>query len=99
MLNSRAKSMSLTLATVALSVAVVSGCRDDYLNNRDTVSMTAGSAMRGNAVVHTIDPWPASARKTHQTTDGRKAQNAIEIYRTKPKRIQQTTSRATTVSK
>ncbi len=82
-----------------LLLVVIAGCRDDYLNNRDTVALTAGSAMRGNAVVHTIEPWPAVARKTHQNTDGRKAQNAIEIYREKPQKQQQTSAQTVTTQK
>ena len=92
---------SLRRGTLFACVALVgvTGCRDDYLNNRDTVALTAGSAMRGNAVVHTIEPWPEVARKTHQTTDGRKAQNAIEIYREKPQRKQQTSGKSVTTVK
>jgi len=89
-------SLRATLVLAAATITLV-GCRDDHLNNRDTIALSAGSAMRANAAVHTIDPWPAGARKTHQPTDGRKAQNAIEIYREKPKDTQKTKVKSTTV--
>lgn len=88
-----------SLVVLLLTTTALTACRDDYLNNRDTVALTAGSAMRGNAVVHTIDPWPAVARKDHQHTDGRKVQNAIEIYREKPRTRQKTSGRAVTTAK
>ncbi|MEL6288765.1 MAG: hypothetical protein AAFQ42_11305 [Pseudomonadota bacterium] len=80
-------------------LALLVGCRQDYMNNRDTVEFTAGSAMRGNAVVHTVDPWPAHAAHTHQPTDARKAQNALETYREKPKRQPSSGNKLQTTSK
>lgn len=96
MSNVRTISMRGVGVLTGLLVLSLAGCRDDYLNNRDTIALTAGSAMRGNTVVHTIEPWPAASRKTHQQTDGRKARNAVEIYREKPVRKQQTTGKSIT---
>jgi len=92
----RDNSACRAIAVVAATVIVLTGCRYDYLNNRDTIAMSAGSAMRGNAAVHTIDPWPAVARHTHQTTDAKKTTNAIELYREKPKSNQLGKGGATT---
>ncbi|MEO0618884.1 MAG: hypothetical protein AAFZ01_06335 [Pseudomonadota bacterium] len=86
------------LVVVALAAVSLAGCRQDYLNNRDTLELTAGSAMQGNAVVNTVDPWPHHASKTTQDTDARKAQNALEIYREKPRDRQSTTTRSKTTN-
>ncbi|MEL7543344.1 MAG: hypothetical protein AAGJ70_06175 [Pseudomonadota bacterium] len=90
--------MSAPLTVVAITAVSLAGCRQDYLNNRDTLELTAGSAMRGNAVVNTIDPWPHHASKTTQGTDARKAQNALEIYREKPRDRQTSTKRSKTTN-
>jgi len=71
---------------VGISVAVVmlGGCREGqysrYRHARDTISLSAGNSIAHNKALQTIDPWPAHARKRHQTMDGKRALLATERY-------------------
>lgn len=91
-LNHRHVSAIVVLTTIVAAGVAVSACRDDILNRDDTVVRSAGSAMRGNAAVHTIDPWPPGASRTRQNTDATKTTNAVEVYRRLPPIAQPKTS-------
>ena len=84
------------LSAILVTGMIVTACKDDYLNRDDTVIRSAGSAMRGNAAIHTIDPWPPGARKTQQNTDATKARNAVEVYRRVPPAPKQSATSVTT---
>lgn len=72
------------VAAVAVSMLTLGGCRERkygrYLHPRDTISLGAGDAVAHNRAVHTIDPWPASSRKTNHTTDGKRILLGMERY-------------------
>ena len=56
------------------------GC-SEYLDRRDGILLGVGEAVGTNVVTHTIDPWPAHARRVEPYTDGERAQRAVERYR------------------
>lgn len=79
-----AKVELVTAAAVILSMVTLGGCQERkynrYLHARDTISLSAGDAVAYNKAVQTIDPWPAYARKTSQTTDGKRAYLGMTRY-------------------
>ena len=83
----KASSLHRTLAiarvTVALgAIGVACGsCSEQYLARRDSLAVGTGDAVQANIAAQVIDPWPAHAQKTRMTTDGQRAQHAVEDYR------------------
>ncbi len=57
----------------------LSGCAD-YFNHRDTITFGAGNAMEANKGIHTVDPFPRSARNTQISTDGKVINGVIRDY-------------------
>src|SRR4051794_15579619 len=60
---------------------LLSGCVD-YLNNYDTVTLAAGDAQKQNMLLHTKDPFNPAARDTAIDTNGQRAADAVQRYRT-----------------
>jgi hypothetical protein len=77
---SRSRIKLVTSALVA--TATLAGCSDIYLDRRETISLSAGDALRTNQVVHMVDPWPAHSANRDIAFDGQKMQSAVERYRT-----------------
>ena len=69
-------------ACALVAATALSGCSDIYLDRRETISLSAGDAMRSNQVVHMVDPWPAHSANKNIAFDGQKMQSAVERYRT-----------------
>jgi len=71
-------------AAIAVSMFTLSGCYERrynrYLHARDTISLHAGDTVAHNKAVHTIDPWPAHARKAGHTTDGKRIYLGMTRY-------------------
>jgi hypothetical protein len=80
--------MSAKIILTGLGLAFgLAACVDHtsaYLERRDTILPGAGDAMRANAAIHTIDPWPRAAANTTLAYDGERAARAVERYRTRP---------------
>lgn len=77
--------LQLTLAaTLAVSMMSLGACQERkynrYLHARDTITLNAGDAVAHNKAVHTIDPWPASSRNAHHTTDGQRMVLGMKRY-------------------
>ncbi|MEM7693726.1 MAG: hypothetical protein AAF318_04695 [Pseudomonadota bacterium] len=53
----------------------------DPLTSRDTITQSAGDAMRTNAVIMTVDPQAHRADKVHIHADGRRVARAMEAHR------------------
>lgn len=71
----------LSLAGIAIAVAV-SGCvHDEYFERRDTITIGAGDAVARNRAVQTIHPRPRHAYRTRLLHDGTRINNAMEAYR------------------
>ncbi|MGF9759776.1 pilus assembly protein [Microvirga sp. 0TCS3.31] len=62
-----------------LVLAALGGCVD-YLERRDTITLSAGEAQDWNKVVHVADPWPAHAKNTHIPGDGQRTARVIGRY-------------------
>lgn len=71
-------------AAIVVTMATLGGCQERkynrYLHARDTISLGAGDAVAYNKALQTIDPWPAHARKTRQTTDGKRMHLGMTRY-------------------
>ena len=79
MKNSR--NLLLVAATVGVAT-VLSGCAGSpYLERRDAITIGAGDAVARNRAIHTINPRPRHAFRTHIHTDGERMNNAMEAYR------------------
>ena len=76
---SRNSALPLILAFAGLSLG---GCAADYLNHYDTVSLAAGDAQKANRLLHTTDPFNPVSHDTAIETDGRRAADMVERYRT-----------------
>jgi len=73
---------SATIATVILlPTLLLQGCyKDDYLSQRDTLTLGAGDAVATNQATHTVDPWAPHSKNTDIHIDGKRAQLGIERY-------------------
>lgn len=76
----------LKLATTAAMLgitAALGGCANSpYLERSDLITPGAGDAVARNKAIHIINPRPRHAYRTHIHTDGERANNAMEAYRT-----------------
>ena len=72
------------VAAIAVTMMTLAGCREGQYNRyrhaRDTITLSAGDSVAHNKAVQTIDPWPAYARKRHQTTDGNRVLLGMKRY-------------------
>ena len=80
-LRSLQRSIAAGVAAATLATAL-GACSDVYFDRRDTVALGAGDAIAANAVVQTVDPWPAQSANTNIAANGQRMQSAIEHYRT-----------------
>ena len=83
--NSQYTRIELVIAAaIIVSMLTLGGCAERkynrYLHARDTISLSAGDAVAYNRAVQTIDPWPASARKTSQPTNGKRINLGMKRY-------------------
>jgi|HubBroStandDraft_2_1064218.scaffolds.fasta_scaffold199623_2 hypothetical protein len=76
-------------ARLIAAVAVLGGlgstlaaCSDDYWNRRETIGLSAGDAIAGNAAMQTTDPWPPGSGDKNIAFNGEKMQSAVQRYRT-----------------
>ncbi len=75
------RKLPTTVAVVA-AMTFLAGCAgSEYLEQRDTITVGAGDAVARNRAIHTINPRPKRAYRTHIHTDGHRMNNAIERYR------------------
>ena len=84
---SRPNRLAVRLLAAGVGVVTVlslAACRDEYLDRRQGVTLTAGDAMAVNARVQTINPWPPTAHKSRMKTDGEYLRQTIETYREGP---------------
>jgi hypothetical protein len=72
------KSLPMTL----LPVACLALCScNQYLERKESVTMSAGDAVAANEAAQTIDPWPRHSQDTNIPMDGEKAVFAVRKYR------------------
>jgi hypothetical protein len=67
----------MTLLPVAC--LALSSC-NQYLERKESVTMSAGDAVAANEAVQTIDPWPRYSQDTNIPMDGVKAVFAVRKY-------------------
>jgi hypothetical protein len=79
--NRRRCRLSLRLnCRAALAMTLfLSGC-SDYLDRRDTVSLSTGLAVETNRFIHTADPLHRRSQNTNLTFEARKMNKAIGAY-------------------
>jgi hypothetical protein len=70
----------MTAAVILCTMAA--GCSDIYYDRRETISLAANDALRGDQVVQMVDPWPAHSNDRNIAFNGEKMQTAVERYRT-----------------
>ena len=63
---------TLAPAVAVVAVLALGGC-NEYLERRDSISVTSGDAVRQNVVTHVIDPWPRQSRNRNITLSGERA--------------------------
>lgn len=76
------------IASVAVlgAAAILPGCVNDYeyLNHRDTITLGAGDAIARNKAIHTVNPRPRHAYRTHIHFDGERMKGAMDNYHKAP---------------
>ena len=77
----RIKRTARAIAAAATLAAMLAGCSDIYYDRRDTVALTAGDAVAGNAITQTVNPWPPESNNTTIAFNGQRMQAAVERYR------------------
>jgi hypothetical protein len=66
---------------ILAAAGLLSGCAD-YLNYYETVTLEAGNTQKQNMLLHTKDPFNPASRNTAIDTDGQRAADAVQRYRT-----------------
>ncbi|HZQ12795.1 MAG TPA: hypothetical protein VFB31_08305 [Pseudolabrys sp.] len=74
--NNHARALALGLLLAALA-----GC-SEYIDRRDTVSLSGGDAVAANKVTQMVDPWPAVSAQKSIGFSGERMETAVERYRT-----------------
>ncbi|MEO1199333.1 MAG: pilus assembly protein [Pseudomonadota bacterium] len=69
--------------TVVLFGTLAAGC-SEYLDRRDTLTLSAGNAQAANRMAHVADPWQRHAFDTDIDGDGKRLVEAVETYRDPP---------------
>lgn len=80
----RARAMGAILVRLALLGAVgaaCGSCAEEYFARRDTLSPGSGDAVRADAAMQGIDPWPRHASNVDLVSNGERLQHAMESYR------------------
>jgi hypothetical protein len=70
----------IALTAAGLASVLLAGC-NEYLERRDTISLSAGDAIAANKAVQTINRWPDAARQDRWLSDGERARIAESRYR------------------
>ncbi len=78
----RTERAARTIAAAVALGSLLAGCSDIYFDRRDTVALTGGDSIAGNAITQTGDPWPPHSGNTTIAFNGQKMQSAVERYRT-----------------
>jgi hypothetical protein len=68
------------LAGLIVCTTALAGCREDFLDRRDTVTLGVGEANAHNKAVQTRDPWPPVASARNSTTRGDQVQKVQEEF-------------------
>jgi hypothetical protein len=66
---------------LAAALALLAGC-SEYLDRRDTISLTAGNAVATNKVTQMVDPWPRESSDKNIAFNGDRMEAAFTRYRT-----------------
>lgn len=69
------------IAAALALCSIVAGCSDIYFDRRDTIALSGGDAVAGNAVAQTVDPWPPHSGNANIAFNGQRMQSAVEHYR------------------
>jgi hypothetical protein len=72
---------ALALATAVAGAGVLAGC-SEYLDRRDTISVTGGDAVNTNKVTLMVDPWPPASADKNIAFNGDTMEAAFTRYRT-----------------
>jgi len=62
-------------------IAALAGC-SEYLDRRETISLSGGNSVASNKVAQTVDPWPRASADKNIAFNGAKMETAFERYRT-----------------
>tara|TARA_B100000780_G_C20853371_1_gene339181 strand:- start:310 stop:627 length:318 start_codon:yes stop_codon:yes gene_type:complete len=70
----------VALLILATCIVPLAGCAD-YVSRADTITIGAGSAMRANAAIMTVDPQAEKADNVTIEADGRAVEKAMKEFR------------------
>ena len=77
----RPSSNAVRSFALAAVLATLAGC-SEYLDRRDTISLSGGNAVATNQVTQMVDPWPRASAKRNIAFDGNRMESAVTRYRT-----------------
>ena len=72
------------LLLVLLGSSLLAGCAADYLNNYDTMTLTAGDSQKANQLLQTVDPYNPASNNTKIEGDGARAVVVVQRYKVPP---------------
>lgn len=79
--SSSSKARLAISAILVLSAISLGGCVD-YMERRDTITLSAGEAQAWNRTAHVSDPWPPYVMNTQIPGDGQRTAVVIRRYST-----------------
>ena len=71
--------LARTLALVG-ALAVLASC-SEYVDRRDSISLSAGNAVATDIDTQMVDPWPPASADRNIAFNGQKMQSAVQRYR------------------
>ena len=77
----RPSSNSVRSFALASVLVTLGGC-SEYLDRRDTISLSGGNAVATDKVTQMVDPWPRASAQRNIAFDGNKMESAVTRYRT-----------------
>ena len=75
-------SKAMRALALATALAILGGC-SEYLDRRETITLSGGNAVATNVVTHMVDPWPRESTNRNIAFNCAKIEGAVERYRTK----------------
>jgi hypothetical protein len=77
----RPSSNTLRGLALAALLTALAGC-SEYLDRRETISLSGGNAIASDKVTQMVDPWPRDSADRNIAYNGSKMESAVARYRT-----------------
>jgi hypothetical protein len=72
---------ALRVIALAGVLGLLAGC-SEYVDRRETISLSGGDSVASDKVTHMVDPWPRDSANRNIAFNGEKMEAAVNRYRT-----------------